>query len=1239
MNFMLYIFYFQINVMFALLLQLRKIMDNPPRLIGLLDARFVVIECRECCSSLSLISFGLCSYNNLTFDSLLPFENSFILRLNIKGNPQLDVMSRDEILEKLHQVWVINDDFVKTAETTTWGDSENTFYRGGFQIAPQISDRQRDVFDVVINHLPKKNQSADYFKLDFLLDDYAYQAYVHNSGSGTKLGTHKPMPAVNFNDLLMMKHADRLDLAVLLTTRLFFRVPEVVFKDVMEKLLVSYMTLNSIRDLISMPPFVLTGIISLIIRICRREAEEFNVNLALMRKDDIPGLVTGDAFLSSLPPSRDSSGFRYLKSIRLFLSRGIVQDIRKNTDVRNIDQGDAFSELEHEILRCINDIPTKATFPKVDTPAYRAWVPFIARHTLVMMTKVSSCPPLTKCQTSKASQQCYNQLHELLKAAEMTYEDMNITTNGPTLDGRGNSDKTRNVLDFGAGLPNATYGSLTWNGNNISRPYAKPWKGVTSCEDMLAEINCENDVRSLDDSISSCQQSVDIADLSVGGGDDLSETSRKASPNRLKKESSMIPFMQKDEKYVLDDEEDALSSPSSAQKEGRPWSVSLKSSVRSKSLESFYLSDSNPLDTSKPLQIDVESPIVTPMVLSPIIKSPPMKSHSPKLTMIRGFSAESDRHSRFALASPSKVDCWRSTTGNNWTDIQFAPVLVHPLSKYPVYMTRRLDPAANDHNDVCDVYAADRKDWEMHVQDNHPKPFLSDISGLAKYKHNVFKANQRKLELKALSDTMKEKQMNEADRSKLLKDFLKSKDPDEPKNNLLKEMGTTRNLRCQKEMAIKIKKEILRQRKEEEIRRHYSYRGIQLEGGSIMSQESFATLDTKDNSLKSESVGIDLNRVSWSTFMKKEPAGPTLDTIRKMPTNEDGTFMTEPKPQNDMSRPPSPSNTPLAYVPSPAPLIPDHAFRYQDAEDLVGVWDTAVPLATHVRKALKYSAVYTNSDEIDWGAILTSGRATTTWYPRPEKFTFTLDESTPVNVARMELTNLPPHQPSPPRTSSTNPIDVESISKLAKAQQAAFAISNTSEGPATIVADKKRPCQRLGRPDKSRQKYPLPPPRITAPAFTTNFTNFSLPERDPIFMEVTEQGELSSASSVPQSVDGSVTTIFNGSVESSEIEREYVNDLTIAVDVENSLGDVISVSAPISRAPSQHDNPSQESVGSASLSCGSSERDRSEKKAAQIRRQRLEVRKALIYCLWSQLTETSGHFFRIYLCVLRKDHS
>lgn len=259
-----------------------------------------------------------------------------------------------------------------------------------------------------------------------------------------------------------------------------------------------------------------------------------------------------------------------------------------------------------------------------------------------------------------------------------------------------------------------------------------------------------------------------------------------------------------------------------------------------------------------------------------------------------------------------------------------------------------------------------------------------------------------------------------------------------------------------------------------------------------------------------------------------------------------------------MERPFSPSKAKLSHTPDVMARPASHAFRNQD--NGLG-WDPSVPLSKHVQRALRYSSVYTNSEEIDWGTVLTSGRSLTTWFPRHEKFTYTLAELAPVEAARLSQLELTPNsRPPPPPQSSICPLPSKAM-VLAPETNASLR-------------------QRSARPDRSRGKHPPPSKRVTAPALTTNFVNRSLAQREPIYMEVLQVEEASSSSSTGQlslcDTDYIMEASNPESAKSSPLNKDH--STTLSIEVGSSYDEL--------HTP-QRDMEENDSVGSASLSCGS----------------------------------------------------
>jgi hypothetical protein len=145
-------------------------------------------------------------------------------------------------------------------------------------------------------------------------------------------------------------------------------------------------------------------------------------------------------------------GFYFLRAIKAYLDAPLDYSKMKtnasSSEILPSSKDDEFTALELEILDKLPDIPNSACLSyqkKDDIPAMKSmdWVSFAARHTVLILTKSPSCPPLTRVQRSKAKQDLYIDLLPLLRAASMTLSDLDIHTYGPEKDGRILSNRTK----------------------------------------------------------------------------------------------------------------------------------------------------------------------------------------------------------------------------------------------------------------------------------------------------------------------------------------------------------------------------------------------------------------------------------------------------------------------------------------------------------------------------------------------------------------------------------------------------------------------------------------------------------------------------------------------------------------------------------------------------------------------------------------------------------------------------
>jgi hypothetical protein len=388
---------------------------------------------------------------------------------------------RNAIIKILPNVWIINDDFIVFNEIQSYSDgdtslrtslsNDNILYGNNGVWTTYGSNMKQSSFLSLLSHIPINNMRQDMYKLDIILDDYLTESFLVNQSESVLKGKTPKRQFINCDILLTLPHNIQLDFSVLLTASILFSVPSPLFLDTCISLLSSYMSLEEITNYIAMPRYIKTAIVSVLRRIVKKTHEEMIRNKCIYPKTKYIQISTD----SRCTPPADEYGFIFVKSYRSYLLSDIptlTADIVLSLSA----QSSQFTDLEIEFLNTLPDIPTLATCSSADSSSFRSWVSLVARHTVVLMTRVPSCPPLTKCQTSKHHQDLYDSMQELLTAAGMTYKDLEI----PHADGRKVNQKGE-VLSYGSGIPNGRISSLVWNKSTLSRSYVKPWLGEVLC--------------------------------------------------------------------------------------------------------------------------------------------------------------------------------------------------------------------------------------------------------------------------------------------------------------------------------------------------------------------------------------------------------------------------------------------------------------------------------------------------------------------------------------------------------------------------------------------------------------------------------------------------------------------------------------------------------------------------------------------------------------------------------------
>jgi hypothetical protein len=490
---------------------------------------------------------------NVTLINLSTLSCAHILRLHVPVslNEELGVFTTLNALisSVLPNVWAVNDDFITSSdrkEATLAGLPPNTHVFGNELDVDIVSDAAQPNLRVqniirVVQNCPPRGKYADYFRLEILLEEYlqeacyfncfAQQIHLQNNSSHR---TIEPMPFVDVFALMMLPHRIRLDLTVVLTAALMFHIPRNLLRDALVICMGQHISADDIDQMYALPTFVKTALVCLLRRITTKEALEWNTIQQFCPKPTrhVPLQPQKLQFGKNPPPPSDyldSRGFEFLRPAKQYLEQAIEVTV---TDPKVLQAMVPFSELEMEILNKLPDVPTRSSAASyfrdkaeeasrgqaMSTASYKEWIPFAARHTVLLLTKAPACPPLTRPQHSKVKQELYFEMLPILRAANMTMNDLDLAFTGPGKDGRmlnsrtttsGTSVKIKNfgstlgttsakadapqvaetgsvgkemalmggnALPFGVGLPKAVPDSaLSWKVQEVPRNYYKGW--------------------------------------------------------------------------------------------------------------------------------------------------------------------------------------------------------------------------------------------------------------------------------------------------------------------------------------------------------------------------------------------------------------------------------------------------------------------------------------------------------------------------------------------------------------------------------------------------------------------------------------------------------------------------------------------------------------------------------------------------------------------------------------------
>jgi hypothetical protein len=453
-----------------------------------------------------------------------------ILRLTLSTEPTYKHSDLVSTVRLLPLIWVLNDDYLplrllKAAAMAAPAGEDTPLGGGGtWNGTSRFHDRESSLL-CAARDIPYSGDRADWVRLEVILEDYLDEACYFNrlycNANKRLQGRRKPW--VDCNKLLYLSHAVRIDLSVILTLSITIDLPIPIFVDGLEARFGPYYSRDQLSDILSLPLFAKTAVVSMIRRICRKEIDEYAILRTILNKSLMPAFrAAGPVDFETAPSFQGRPGFRHLACVKSYCD---TFDPLADTSslshpaLKQLSSPEGpYSELEAELLAVLPDLPTRASSTRdaedkaASMGAYSSWVSLAARHAVVLLSRSKKCPSLTKAQTSKAMQDIYGKLLPVLKIAKMTYADMDIggSGSGPRLDGRpeyAHAAADTAVLQYGQGLPRGSALLLSWvkmpptstiNCNATTNPSSNPSSaGAAAAPEGQAEGDPAGDASSV----------------------------------------------------------------------------------------------------------------------------------------------------------------------------------------------------------------------------------------------------------------------------------------------------------------------------------------------------------------------------------------------------------------------------------------------------------------------------------------------------------------------------------------------------------------------------------------------------------------------------------------------------------------------------------------------------------------------------------------------------------------------
>lgn len=391
---------------------------------------------------------------------LIHLSSIHLLRLNIEINEEYIIENHNlnnvntYIASILPNVWVINDDFITNIERSTTivihnnNNDTNNYFSSNITTAnasivtdtlftEQWSTLQNNYLNIrsknllrIIQDCPYDVNKVDEFRLDILLEDYYHQVCYYNTyvesitsmNNGTQSLRNIPFMAVfDIKMIYFLPHRLQLDLSVVLTTSILFTIPKNLLKDALVILLMQYIPINEIEQLMLLPRYIKTALVSLLRRMVKKGKVELDttntmaIRDSILRKDYSSLKQKQQSYITQYLNSNnnnnlimDNGFYYYLRIIKEYLNSNqtiainTIQNQNKITtkSIASKQHHQQFTEIEMEILTKLPDVPNYVSYQQQLQQLgsvgnvgmnYPEWVSFAARHTVLLLTKSPSC--------------------------------------------------------------------------------------------------------------------------------------------------------------------------------------------------------------------------------------------------------------------------------------------------------------------------------------------------------------------------------------------------------------------------------------------------------------------------------------------------------------------------------------------------------------------------------------------------------------------------------------------------------------------------------------------------------------------------------------------------------------------------------------------------------------------------------------------------------------------------------